>query len=54
MIKNLNKQCFILLIMVVSIIILPKNISNAVLQANGNEGATYSLTEYMKNVRKME
>lgn len=54
MIKNLNKQCFILLIMVISIIVLPKNTSNAVLQANGNEGATYSLPDFMKNVRKME
>lgn len=47
------KKKFLLPIIIGILILLP-NTSNAVLQANGNTGAAYSLNDWMSNIRKME
>ena len=37
-----------------AMVLLGTGSSKAVLQSNGNDGATYNLSDWMKNVRKME
>ena len=37
-----------------AMVLLGTNSSKAVLQSNGNDGATYNLNDWMMNVRKME
>lgn len=37
-----------------AMVLLGTNSSKAVLQSNGNDGATYNLSDWMMNVRKME
>lgn len=37
-----------------AMVLLGSNSSKAVLQSNGNDGATYNLSDWMMNVRKME
>ena len=53
-IKNkINKSITVFLFLIIFIILNTEN-SKAVLQANGNESATYNLSDWMLNVRRME
>lgn len=52
--EKLRRKGLFVIIVVFIIAILSSGESKAVLQANGNEGATYNVTNWMINIRKME
>ena len=52
--KITYKKILVIILFSIIFIILNFNSSKAVLQANGNDGTTYNLSNWMINVRKME
>ena len=52
--NNLFKNAIAISVCFGAMVLLGTSSSKAVLQANGNDGATYNLSDWMMNVRKME
>ena len=52
--KITYKKILVIILFSIIFIILNFNSSKAVLQANGNDGTAYNLSDWMKNVRRME
>lgn len=52
--SNLFRNVIAISVSFGAMVLLGTNSSKAVLQSNGNDGATYNLSDWMMNVRKME